>query len=50
MKLKKNNWLTIKEIKFNEKYPTKENLYPGYYIKEIAKIILDENNVTDKQF
>ena len=36
-------YLRIKEIKFNEKYPTKENLYPGYYIKEIAKIILDEN-------
>jgi arginyl-tRNA synthetase len=36
-------YLRIKEIKFNEKYPTKENLYPGYYIKEIAEIILDEN-------
>ena len=36
-------YLRIKEIKFNEKYPTKKNLYPGYYIKEIAKIILDEN-------
>ena len=33
----------IKEIKFNEKYPIKENLYPGYYIKEIAQKILDEH-------
>ncbi|MDB9744700.1 arginine--tRNA ligase [Pelagibacteraceae bacterium] len=36
-------YLRIKEIKFNEKYPMQENLYPGYYIKEIAQKILDEN-------
>ena len=33
----------IKEIKFNEKYPVKVNLYPGYYIKEIAQKIIEEN-------
>ena len=36
-------YLRIKEIKFNEKYPMQENLYPGYYIKDIAQKILDEN-------
>jgi len=33
----------IREIKFSEKFPLKENLYPGLYIKEIAKKILDKN-------
>jgi arginyl-tRNA synthetase len=41
-------YLRIKEIKFNEKYPIKENLYPGHYIKEIAQKILDDN--TSKNF
>ena len=41
-------YLRIKEIKFNEKYPIKENLYPGYYIKDIAQKILNEN--TNKNF
>jgi len=41
-------YLRMKEIKFNEKYPIKENLYPGYYIKEIAQKILNEN--TNKNF
>jgi arginyl-tRNA synthetase len=36
-------YLRIREIKFNEKYPVKENLYPGIYIKEIAKKILNKN-------
>ena len=36
-------YLRIREIKFNEKYPVKENLYPGIYIKEIAKKILENN-------
>ena len=36
-------YLRIREIKYNEKYPMQENLYPGYYIKEIAQKILDEN-------
>jgi len=36
-------YLRIREIKFNEKYPIKENLYPGLYIKEIAQKILNKN-------
>jgi arginyl-tRNA synthetase len=32
----------IKEIKFNEKFPTKENLYPGEYVFDIAKNILKD--------
>jgi arginyl-tRNA synthetase len=34
----------IREIKFNEKFPSNENLYPGLYIREIAQKILDKNN------
>ena len=41
-------YLRIREIIFNEKYPIKENLYPGIYIKEIAQKILDKN--IDKNF
>jgi len=33
----------IREIKFSEKFPLKENLYPGLYIKQIAKKIIDNN-------
>ena len=33
----------IREIKFSEKFPLKENLYPGLYIKEIAKKIINNN-------
>ena len=33
----------IREIKFSEKFPLKKNLYPGLYIKEIAKKIIDNN-------
>ena len=40
----KSVYLRIREIKFNEKYPIKENLYPGLYIKEIAQKILKKNN------
>ena len=36
-------FLRIREIKFNEKFVPKENLYPGAYIKEIAKKILINN-------
>ena len=41
-------FLRIREIKFNEKFPLKENLYPAIYIKEIAQEILDKNK--DKDF
>ena len=36
-------YLRIREIKFNEKFPLKENLYPGDYIKEIAFNILENH-------
>jgi len=41
-------YLRLREIKFHEKYPVKDNLYPGLYIKEIAKKILKKNN--DKNY
>ena len=41
-------YLRIREIRFNEKYPLKKNLYPGLYIKDIAKEILDQ--ARDKNF
>jgi arginyl-tRNA synthetase len=41
-------FLRIKEIKNNEKFPLKKDLYPGLYIKEIAKKILDKNK--DRNF
>ena len=40
----------LREIKFNEKFPNKENLYPGEYVIDIAKnILLDfqEIDLTD---
>ena len=33
----------LREIKFNEKFPDKENLYPGNYVIDIAKNILNEH-------
>ena len=36
-------YLRIREIKYKEKFPSKENLYPGDYIKEIAKNIIKNN-------
>ena len=36
-------FLRIREIKFNEKFVIKENLYPGEYVKEIALNILKKN-------
>ncbi len=38
-------YLRIREIKFNEKFVHKENLYPGDYIKKIAKNIIKNNNL-----
>ncbi len=35
-------FLRMREIKFNEKFKNNENLYPGEYIKKIAKDILTE--------
>ena len=39
----KSVYLRIREIKFNEKFVNEKDLYPGEYIKEIAKKILTEN-------
>ncbi len=36
-------FLRIEELKYNKKFPNKKDLYPGLYIKEIAKKILKEN-------
>ena len=43
-------YLRIHEIKYKKNFPKKENLYPGLYIKNIAKKIIDEeknNNFED---
>ena len=37
-------FLRIVEIKYNKKFPSKENLYPGLYIIDIAERILKENS------
>jgi len=39
----KSVFLRIREIKYNEKFISKENLYPGEYIIEIGKKIIDSN-------
>ena len=36
-------YFRIREIKFSEKFPSKENLYSGIYIKNIAEKILKKN-------
>ena len=36
-------YFRIVEIKYKKKFPKKENLYPGLYIKDIANKILKEN-------
>ena len=33
----------MREVKFKDKFILKKNLYPGEYIKEIAKNILKNN-------
>ncbi len=44
-------YLRIREIKFKEKFTIKENLYPGEYIKEIAKnIIFNNKNLNVENF
>jgi arginyl-tRNA synthetase len=40
-------FLRMREIKFAEKFPSKENIYPGEYIKDIAQKILDLNKKID---
>jgi len=41
----------IQEIKYKNKFPDNENLYPGLYIKDIAeKIIKEDQNIDFKDF
>ncbi len=40
-------YLRIVEIKYKKEFPKKENLYPGLYIKDIAKKIIKENDKID---
>jgi len=40
----KSVFLRIREIKYNEKFPLHKNLYPGFYIIEIAKKLLENND------
>ncbi len=37
-------YLRIIEIKYKKEFPKKDNLYPGLYIKDIAKKIIQENS------
>ena len=43
----KSIYFRIREIKFNEKFILKEDLYPGDYIKEIAATIIKKNDKID---
>ena len=43
----KSVFLRIKEIKYKEKFVPKENLYPGQYIVDIGKKIIN-SNITEK--
>jgi len=38
-------YLRMNEILFNEKFEIKENLYPGEYIIDIAKLVLSKKNI-----
>ena len=40
-------YLRIIEIKYKKKFPKNENLYPGLYIRDIAKKIIQENAKKD---
>ncbi len=40
-------YFRIIEIKYKKKFPKKENLYPGHYIKKIAEKIVKENMNSD---
>ena len=40
-------YLRIIEIKYKKKFPNKENLYPGLYIKDIAEKIIKDNKNQD---
>jgi len=40
----KSVFLRLREIKYKEKFPTTDNLYPGEYVIDIAKKILKDNS------
>ena len=40
-------YLRIMEIKYKKEFPKNENLYPGLYIRDIAKKIIQENAKND---
>ncbi len=46
----KSVYLRIREIKFNEKFINEKDLYPGLYIKEIAKKILLKSKINFNSF
>jgi arginyl-tRNA synthetase len=46
----KSIFLRIREIKYTEKFPLNKNLYPGFYIKEIAQKIIDNNDNNFENF
>ena len=47
----KSVYLRIREIKFNERFTEKEDLYPGAYIKDIANNIIKNNeNINIENF
>ncbi len=46
----KSVYLRIREIKFNEKFKNEKDLYPGLYIKEIAKKILLKSKINFNSF
>ena len=43
----KSVYFRILEIKFSEPFPENENLYPGEYIKEIAKEVIKNKKIKD---
>ncbi len=43
----KSVYLRIREISFNEKFPNDEDLYPGDYLIEFAKNIIDSKKIVD---
>ena len=46
----KSVYLRIREIKFKEKFPNEKDLYPGEYIKDIAKKILVKSKLKFDSF
>ena len=46
----KSVYLRIREIQFKEKFVNSENLYPGEYVKEIAKKIINEEDIKYDDF